>query len=541
MDLQKPTVLDAARAANELNRLRGGIIAEVKVSLSTLSLYMEVRNPDIILKYTIEKKYASIAQVADIENSELKSVQQFAGYEITESKQIAGDRIIAIELKKEDRLGRSRQTRLIFELIPNKGNCVLLDETGNLKWGMRKVDKYSFPSPLKQATILNIDCGNLIHEIQNPSDLNTLYGLNQRDVINLEIEKCRTIEEAVTQLSDYAFKASKPGPAWLIYKGETLQGYSLASPRLENGERAEKCNSALEMYAAYYELALRQSSKNERYDELTGRLEKAITHARGKLVSLEKELISAEKASSYRFYGELILTHIDKVHKGRKSILLEDEEIELDPSRTPSANAEEYFKRYKKAQSSINMINRRIESAKSDIEKLERVRWETYDNLDDLEAALEKLGLLPKKALPGKKIIQARRLPYKKFVASNGWEIWVGRTNNENDELSLKLAHKDDYWFHAWQAAGSHVVLRLPNKTAIPDKQILLEAASLAAYYSKAKTSSKVPIAYTQAKYVRKPKGFPPGQVLIEKEKQLMVKPANPDDFLPKIDSEDNA
>jgi predicted ribosome quality control (RQC) complex YloA/Tae2 family protein len=124
-------------------------------------------------------------------------------------------------------------------------------------------------------------------------------------------------------------------------------------------------------------------------------------------------------------------------------------------------------------------------------------------------------------------------------MASNGWDILVGRTNTDNDELTFKIARKDDYWFHAWQAAGSHVVLRLPNKEAIPDKMILLEAASLAAHFSKARTSTKVPIACTQVKYVRKSKNFPPGKVLVEKEKQLMVKPANPDDFLIKNDSEE--
>ncbi len=107
----------------------------------------------------------------------------------------------------------------------------------------------------------------------------------------------------------------------------------------------------------------------------------------------------------------------------------------------------------------------------------------------------------------------------------------IGKSNRDNDELTLRIASKDDYWFHAWQAAGSHTVLRLPAKNSVPDKQTLLEAASLAAHFSKARRSSKVPVLYTRVKYVRKPRKFPPGKVIVEREKQLMVKPADPGDF----------
>jgi predicted ribosome quality control (RQC) complex YloA/Tae2 family protein len=545
MDLQKPTVLDAARLANELKRFRNGAIAQARMSQTRLELYFEISRPETVIRFTIEKKYAAIAEIDEIESSDLKTIQAFAGYEIVDSSQVAGDRVVALELKKEDRLGRIRQARLILELIPNKGNCVLLDEKGDIRWSMRKIEKYSPPPTLKMATILNINMENINPEMQEPADLNKIFGISKRDAINIQIEKYQSLDETVIQLRKYANKAASAGPAWLIYKSEILQGYSLVQPVLENGEHPEKCDSALRLYAKYYDLALIQSSESDRIEELTSRLAKEIARARGKLQSLTKELEAAEEAAIFRKYGDMILANLDKIRKGNKSFLIEygdgDSskliEIELDPSRSGSENAEEYFKKYKKAQSSLNMINRRITGAKDEIEKLQSVKSETNDDIDSLEMALEKLGLLPKKAHPGKKIVQARRLPYKIFRASNGWEILVGRTNSENDELSLKIARKDDYWFHAWQAAGSHVVLRPPNKTAVPEKHILLEAASLAAYFSKARTSSKVPVAYTFAKFVRKPKGFPPGQVLVEKEKQLMVKPADPDDFLPSGES----
>ena len=119
-------------------------------------------------------------------------------------------------------------------------------------------------------------------------------------------------------------------------------------------------------------------------------------------------------------------------------------------------------------------------------------------------------------------------MPFREFQLDNDWVVFVGKSATSNDELTFAFAQKDDYWFHAWQAAGSHVVLRAPNKRAIPDKKILNQAAALAAYYSKAKTSAKVPVIYTRVKYVRKIRGAA-GKVTCTNEKELMVKPLKPE------------
>jgi predicted ribosome quality control (RQC) complex YloA/Tae2 family protein len=233
----------------------------------------------------------------------------------------------------------------------------------------------------------------------------------------------------------------------------------------------------------------------------------------------------------------LLLANIDSIKKGSKVAHLQNfdtteyVDIELNPSKSASANAEDYFKRARKAASSVNILTARLESTKRRLTQLKAA--EKYkDNFEEFEAELTTLRLISKKAGPIKRKVVEPRLPYKRFRSSSGWEIWVGRTNRDNDELTFKLAKKDDYWFHAWQAAGSHTVLRLPDKKSIPDKQTLLEAASLAAYFSKARTSSKVPVAYTQVRFVHKPRNFPPGKVTVDKEKELMVKPADPEKFM---------
>jgi predicted ribosome quality control (RQC) complex YloA/Tae2 family protein len=190
-----------------------------------------------------------------------------------------------------------------------------------------------------------------------------------------------------------------------------------------------------------------------------------------------------------------------------------------------------YFDKSRKFSKSIPILKTRVKKSKKRLDTLEHLQLETDLDINEIKEKMIELRLIKSdKAGTIKKRVEPRK-PYKIYKASCGWDILVGRSNRENDELTLKIAAKYDYWFHAWQASGSHVVLRLPDKTVIPDKQTLLEAASLAAYYSKARGASKVPVVYTQAKYVRKPKKFPPGKVLVEREKQLMVKPKELEHF----------
>lgn len=117
----------------------------------------------------------------------------------------------------------------------------------------------------------------------------------------------------------------------------------------------------------------------------------------------------------------------------------------------------------------------------------------------------------------------------RKYLIDNYWEVWVGKTDEDNDYLSLKLAAPKDLWFHVKGMPGSHVVLRLPDKE-LPPRDIVETAAAVAAYYSKARNGGWTAVNYTQAKFVKKPKGAKPGTVIIRNEKTVKVKPALPGD-----------
>ncbi len=542
MEIQKLTILDIARAAREIDRFSGAKIIGCRADDSRSFLYLSLSGQKAILKYAAAKKLAYIGLADVIPSGTTEVFPSLDAYRLAGCEQCARDRILRIDLEKKDRLGRSKKMSLIFEVLPNRGNVYLLGGDGALKGNLknRGIKVYSSPRPLKKMTIFDFDERALRRLIDAGSDLSKeIMGLSRRDLNNIGERFKLGPENAGGILSNYVNKAVEPGPAWIIYLEDKAAGFSLIEPNLSDGETAKKFDSALRMCEDYYSGFESFEYADGGLRALLKILDSHIAKTSKRLSAIEIELDNAEKAEEYRILGELILANISEIEKGRKSVNLRSlgpgsdkyYNIELDPSKSPSANAADYFKKYKKAISSISKLRRRLAEARRSVADLEKIRREESGDVVTLRERIIELGLIPPERKPSTRKQPPPRKPYRLFKASCGWDILVGKSNADNDELSLKIASKEDYWFHAWQAAGSHVVLRLPNKKAVPDKQTLLEAASLAAYYSKARGSSKVPVIYTQAKYVRKPRKFAPGKVIVEREKQLMVRPAGPKEF----------
>jgi len=541
MEIQKPTVLDAARLKIELGSRKGSVIKSAYAAGKSNSLCLELNAGELILQYTVEKQHAFIGAINEISNDFTRTLPGLAGNKIISAEQINYDRIVALDLEKSDRLGRMLRTRLILELMPNKGNAYQIDESGRIRWMLRKkeVKVYQPPAPIRKPTILNLEYH--LDAIQGAADtgkLGGIFGLNAPDIRIIESRWRGASSSLAKIIEDHKNVALSEKQAWIVMKSGVPTGYALVKPILENGEEVIEFDSAMEMYPEYYRLVIGHDQVENRREALTRILEKEISTLRNRAAALAVELERARAADKYRIIGDLILNNINKIRKGVDKVNLprlpqegsESVEIKLDPSKNAAANANDYFTRFKKAAASIKMVEQRYKLSRIKLEDLEAIKNDPAQNIMSLEAELGKRNLLPKTRMEKRRQVE-KRLPYKRYLASNGWEILVGRTGADNDELTFKIARRDDYWFHAWQAAGSHAILRLPHKGAIPDKQTLEEAAALAAHYSKARTSSKAAVAYTLVKYVRKPRNFPPGKVLIEKEKQLMVRPAKIDSF----------
>ncbi|UCC80287.1 MAG: DUF814 domain-containing protein [Candidatus Zixiibacteriota bacterium] len=544
MQIQKTTVLDTARLCGELKRFKNHVLEGAYSSFSGRSLIIKFRESSQLLIYAVGAESSYIGITEQPPEKLEKAMPGIEGYEFHDVKQINNDRILAVEMERKDRLGKKKTAILILELMPNIGDIYFVGPELKIKSALRKKRKktYQYPAPLKKPTVLSITEENLkavAEKGKNP--LIEIYGLSDRDRLNLSPADDPDIDGLYHDLKEYACEAVKPGPAWIIVRGDEYIGYSLVEPVLMRGETVLEIESALAMYENYYRKVAGGIDEKKRIENLQKTIKSEISKRGRKISRIKKELEESQKAGLYKMYGEMILTNIGKIKKGAASVILDSLDsligdkitIKLDSSRSPAANAEAYFKKSRKAAGSRETLENRLRETERELGELENMASSLPGKPDSIEGKLTEMRILiPGRSRAATAKTVKRRKPYRRYRASCGWEILIGKSNKDNDELTFHIASKEDYWFHAWQAAGSHTVLRLPDRSSKPDKQALLEAAALAAYHSRAKHSSKVPVIYTQVKHVRKPRKFPPGKVLVEREKQLMVKPADPSLFL---------
>ncbi len=291
----------------------------------------------------------------------------------------------------------------------------------------------------------------------------------------------------------------------------------------------ENFQSALGKYIA---LKYKYDSFSRIYSEIEKKLLRDLEFYGDKLNNLKSRVETGSKEKIYKKIGDLLIANLHLLKKGMSKIELEDfetgEKIEvaLNEKLSPNKNVDKY---YEKARD--EKIN--FEKSKELLEKTK----EKYYELLELKKILTTIG--DKKSLfeirkklklddAKKKNIGEKEIKYRKFLIDGKYQLFVGKDSKSNDALTVKFAKQNDLWFHARGVSGSHVVLRIENtKEAVP-KSVLKSAASVAAFFSKAKTAKLAPVAYTFRKFVHKKKGSPPGQVVISRETVLIVPPEIP-------------
>ena len=262
---------------------------------------------------------------------------------------------------------------------------------------------------------------------------------------------------------------------------------------------------------------------------LTTELEKLSS----KLNKLKIRIESGSKELIYHKYGDSLLSGINSFKKGMKEISLEDyitnekHKIELDEKLSPSQNVQRYYEKARSEKIEFEKSKNLFEIASSEFSRLTAIRdkFEKTERHEDLCQIKKELKMKTQQVHSGDK---QDVFSFRHYIIENKYNVYVGKDSKNNDQLTVKFARQNDFWFHARSVSGSHVVLRVENtKEAVP-KSILKKAASIAAFYSKAKTSSLVPVTYTLKKYVVKNKNHEPGQVTVTKEDVLLVKPEIP-------------
>ncbi len=255
-----------------------------------------------------------------------------------------------------------------------------------------------------------------------------------------------------------------------------------------------------------------------------------------KKIKIHTETLSkAKQKDRYKIFGDLLTANIYRLEQGMDRITVqnyysesgEDVEISLIPELSPSRNAQRYYKLYSKAKASEEHSSNQLEEAFTEKAYLESVldaieRATNYADISEIREELGEQGYIS--VQKSKKKQQKKTLALIKFTSSDGYEILVGKNNKQNDELTIKMAYSTDIWFHTKNIPGSHTIVRTNGQSEVPDSTIL-EAANIAAYFSKARNSSGVPVDYTAVKNIKKPNGSKPGFVIYETNNTVYVTP----------------
>lgn len=472
-----------------------------------------------------------------IENSALVDIQQ-----------VDNDRIIEFTFTGRDELGDEQHYHLIAEIMGRHSNILLVNkDEQKLYEAIRHVPpsmnsyRTLLPgaeykpapaqdniNPFEYQGAVEIEGDTQKEQIRSLQSQFQGFGRDSAKELLYQINKHS--DESPTQVFQNflnAYREDQLEPT-LTEDGNRQSFTALPYPSIE-GEK-ESFSTFTALLDEYFE----NKAERDRVHQQTNDLSQVLKNERkknvNKLKKLEREYKETNRAEDYRIKGEVLTAFMHTVEQGMEEIELEnfyDEykpiRIELDPQKTPAENAQWYFNRYQKMKSRKKHLASQIPLTKQEIDYIDSVLAQldiaSSADIEEIREELRNEGYLKKQRNNKKK--KKKKSGPEKYHASDGTLIYVGKNNAQNDQLTMRTANKTDWWLHTKDIPGSHVLIRSDE----PSQQTLEEAAILAAYNSKYRMSSSVPVDYTQIKHVRKPNGAKPGYVIYDNQQTLFVTP----------------
>ena len=456
------------------------------------------------------------------------------GAVIESIEQIENDRIVEITVSNKNEIGDDIQATLIIEIMGKHSNILLVDKSSNKVLEVIKhigFSQNSYRTLLPGATYIappstealnpfTIKDEKLFEILQTQEltakNLQSLFQGLGRDTV-IELENLLT-DDRLSKFRDFFKQETNP---CLTDKSFSCVPFST---KIEG-----HFSSLSQLLDVFYKDKAERDRVKQQASELIRRVENELQKNRQKLKKQEKELLATENAEEFRQKGELLTTFLHQVPNDQDQVVLDNYytnqpiTISLDKALTPNQNAQKYFKRYQKLKEAVKYLTELIEETKATILYLESV--ETVLNqagLDEIAEIREELiqtGFIRRRQR--EKIQKRKKL--EKYLASDGKTIiLVGRNNLQNEELTFKIARKEELWFHAKDIPGSHVVI---SGNLNPSDEVKTDAAELAAYYSKGRLSNLVQVDMIEVKKLNKPTGGKPGFVTYTGQKTLRVTP----------------
>ena len=449
-------------------------------------------------------------------------------------EQVENDRIVEMTVSNKNEIGDHIQATLIIEIMGKHSNILLVDKSShkilevikhvgfsqNSYRTLLPGSTYIAPPSTEALNPFTIKDEKLFEILQTQEttakNLQSLFQGLGRDTAN-ELERI-LVSEKLPTFRNFFNQETKP----------CLTETSFSPVPFAN-QVGEPFDSLSDLLDTYYKDKAERDRVKQQASELIRRVENELQKNRHKLKKQEKELLATDNAEEFRQKGELLTTFLHQVPNDQDQVILDNYytnqpiTIALDKALTPNQNAQRYFKRYQKLKEAVKYLTDLIEETKATILYLESV--ETVLNQAGLEEIAEireeliQTGFIRRRQ---REKIQKRKKP-EQYLASDGKTIiYVGRNNLQNEELTFKMARKEELWFHAKDIPGSHVVI---SGNLDPSDEVKTDAAELAAYFSQGRLSNLVQVDMIEVKKLNKPTGGKPGFVTYTGQKTLRVTP----------------
>jgi predicted ribosome quality control (RQC) complex YloA/Tae2 family protein len=488
------------------------------------------------------------------------------------------DRILHFIIRPYQKFSELPNKILVVEFMGKHGNMILLKEDKTIGTAIKLIDSninryreimpgklYVPPPSQDKLNPLNINREGFLNIFNSLSaenkDLN-LWKMIQNNFMGISPQSAKEVvlqanlspeknvsetsggdfkilwtsfNRIVTNIKNYNFQPalfleplSKKIKAWSIIDSVQFHKY--------HKRTFNEANSCLESLFTELEKEREFLSMQNMLDQI---IRKNMLKINNKINDCQKKLEEVKNCEKYKINGELIKANLPSIKRGDREITAinyyssrqENITIPLNDKLTPLENARLYFKKYRKTKDSFQIIFEQLKNHKlkiaqlTELQKLYEQESNSLPNLLKIYNNLTKLGWAKKTTAPPKRPKKEKnRLAPVKYISKDGWEIYVGKNNLQNDFLTFKLASGNDTWLHAKNIQGSHIIIKNKGSKQSLPLDTLIQAANLAAYFSKAKKDNKVLVDYTLKKYVKKPKNAKPGMVIYSQEKSLWIK-----------------
>ena len=449
-------------------------------------------------------------------------------------EQVENDRIVEMTVSNKNEIGDHIQATLIIEIMGKHSNILLVDKSShkilevikhvgfsqNSYRTLLPGSPYIAPPSTESLNPFTIKDEKLFEILQTQEttakNLQNLFQGLGRDTAN-ELESI-LVSDKLSTFRNFFNQETKP----------CLTETSFSPVPFAN-QAGEPFASLSDLLDTYYKDKAERDRVKQQASELIRRVENELQKNRHKLKKQEKELLATDNAEEFRQKGELLTTFLHQVPNDQDQVILDNYytnqpiTISLDKALTPSQNAQRYFKRYQKLKEAVKYLTDLIEETKATILYLESVETVLnqagLEEISEIREELIQTGFIRRRQ---REKIQKRKKP-EQYLASDGKTIiYVGRNNLQNEELTFKMARKEELWFHAKDIPGSHVVI---SGNLDPSDEVKTDAAELAAYFSQGRLSNLVQVDMIEVKKLNKPTGGKPGFVTYTGQKTLRVTP----------------